>query len=52
MLAEGFFPVVTTEEQATTLFAASATEGLYAVRIGPPERAGASSVAGNGGRLH
>jgi photosystem II stability/assembly factor-like uncharacterized protein len=32
-LAEGFFPVVTTEEQATTLFAASATEGLYAVRI-------------------
>ena len=30
-LAEGFFPVVTTEEQASNLFAASATEGLYAV---------------------
>jgi len=37
-LAEGFFPVVTTEEQASILFAASATEGLYAVRF-------ASSVA-------
>jgi photosystem II stability/assembly factor-like uncharacterized protein len=32
-LAEGFFPVVTTEEQANILFAASATEGLYAVRF-------------------
>jgi photosystem II stability/assembly factor-like uncharacterized protein len=32
-LAEGFFPVVTTEEGATTLFAASATEGLYAVQL-------------------
>jgi photosystem II stability/assembly factor-like uncharacterized protein len=35
-LAEGFFPVVTTEEQATTLFAASATEGLYAVLFAGP----------------
>ncbi len=33
MLAEGFFPVVTTEDRAATLFAASATEGLYAIRI-------------------
>jgi photosystem II stability/assembly factor-like uncharacterized protein len=33
MLAEGFFPVVTTEDRATTLFVASATEGLYAIRI-------------------
>jgi photosystem II stability/assembly factor-like uncharacterized protein len=32
-LAEGFFPVVTTEELANVLFAASATEGLYAVRF-------------------
>jgi photosystem II stability/assembly factor-like uncharacterized protein len=36
-LAEGFFPVVTTEEQATTLFAASATEGLYAIHFAGPE---------------
>ena len=34
-LAEGFFPVVTTAEQATRLFAASATEGLYAVTTDP-----------------
>ncbi len=34
-LAEGFFPVVTTPESAATIFAASATEGLYAVDIGP-----------------
>ena len=33
ILAEGFFPVVTTDEQATRLFAASATEGLYAVSL-------------------
>jgi photosystem II stability/assembly factor-like uncharacterized protein len=32
-LAEGFFPVVTTDEQAMTLFAASAKEGLYAIRF-------------------
>lgn len=32
-LAEGFFPVVTTEELANVLFAASATEGLYAVQF-------------------
>ncbi|HUK29963.1 MAG TPA: hypothetical protein VLV89_02550 [Candidatus Acidoferrum sp.] len=34
MLAEGFFPVVTTEDHAATLFVASATEGLYAIRFG------------------
>ncbi len=33
MLAEGFFPVVTTEERAAILFVASATEGLYAIRF-------------------
>jgi photosystem II stability/assembly factor-like uncharacterized protein len=33
MLAEGFFPVVTTEDRAAVLFAASATEGLYAIRF-------------------
>jgi len=32
-LAEGFFPVVTTQERASTIFAASATEGLYAVEL-------------------
>jgi len=32
-LAEGFFPVVTTDEQAETLFVASATEGVYAVHV-------------------
>jgi photosystem II stability/assembly factor-like uncharacterized protein len=34
MLAEGFFPVVTTEDRAATLFVASATEGLFAIRFG------------------
>jgi hypothetical protein len=33
MLAEGFFPVVITEDRAAVLFAASATEGLYAIRL-------------------
>jgi photosystem II stability/assembly factor-like uncharacterized protein len=33
LLAEGFFPVVTTEDRAAILFAASATEGLYAIRF-------------------
>jgi len=31
--AEGYFPVVTTEEQAMTLFVASATEGVFAVHF-------------------
>jgi photosystem II stability/assembly factor-like uncharacterized protein len=43
VLAEGFFPVVTTEEQASVLFAASATEGLYAVHFS------SSSVAADAG---
>jgi photosystem II stability/assembly factor-like uncharacterized protein len=38
--AEGFFPVVTTEEQANVLFAASATEGLYAVQFTSSATAG------------
>jgi photosystem II stability/assembly factor-like uncharacterized protein len=33
-LAEGFFPVVTTRESGAVIFAASATEGLYAVELG------------------
>jgi len=33
-LAEGYFPVVTTLDAASTIFAASATEGLYAVELG------------------
>jgi len=49
MLAEGFFPVVTTEEQATILFAASATEGLYAVQVAAPGlRSGAAAISGSG----
>jgi photosystem II stability/assembly factor-like uncharacterized protein len=49
MLAEGFFPVVTTEEQATILFAASATEGLYAVQIAAPAASsGATAISGSG----
>lgn len=43
-LAEGFFPAVTTEEQATTLFAASGTEGLYAIHVG---REGHVGIPGN-----
>ena len=30
-LADGFFPAVTTKNDAGVIFAASATEGLYAV---------------------
>ena len=41
-LAEGFFPVVTTLDAASTIFAASATEGLYAVELA---NAGAASGA-------
>ena len=52
LLAEGFFPVVTTEEQATTLFAASATEGLYAVLIAPAAHPGIASTAASGGVPH
>jgi photosystem II stability/assembly factor-like uncharacterized protein len=44
-LAEGFFPVVTTEEQASTVFAASSTEGLYAVQF-----AGGAATAAGGGK--
>jgi photosystem II stability/assembly factor-like uncharacterized protein len=43
-LAEGFFPAVTTEERALTLFAASATEGLYAIRFEQTER---TAIRGN-----
>jgi photosystem II stability/assembly factor-like uncharacterized protein len=32
-LAEGYFPVIATREAASTIFAASATEGLYAVDL-------------------
>ncbi len=35
-LAEGYFPVVTTRDAAATIFAASSTEGLYAVELTPP----------------
>jgi photosystem II stability/assembly factor-like uncharacterized protein len=38
-LAEGRFPVVTTAESSSIIFAASATEGLYAVEIRSPAAA-------------
>ena len=38
-LAEGFFPVVTTGDSAGVIYAASTTEGLYAVRLGTAENA-------------
>ncbi len=41
--AEGYFPVVTTRDTASTIFAASATEGLYAVEL---TRSPAASSAG------
>jgi photosystem II stability/assembly factor-like uncharacterized protein len=39
-LAEGYFPVVTTLDAASTIFAASATEGLYAVELATAAAAG------------
>ena len=38
-LAEGHFPVVTTAEHSSIIFAASATEGLYAVEFRSPTAA-------------
>ncbi|HLE36100.1 MAG TPA: hypothetical protein VI699_03035, partial [Candidatus Acidoferrales bacterium] len=38
-LAEGHFPVVTTAEHSSIIFAASATEGLYAVEFRLPATA-------------
>ncbi len=38
-LAEGYFPVVKTDDAATLIFAASATEGLYAVELAAPTAA-------------
>lgn len=43
-LAEGHFPVVTTAEFSSTVFAASATEGLYAIEFRVP-----SATAGANG---
>jgi len=42
--AEGFFPVVTTREEGSVVFAASATEGLYEVELS----SNAGSPAANG----
>ena len=44
-LAEGYFPVVTTAEASSIIFAASATEGLYAVEFRSP-----ATAASSGGR--
>jgi photosystem II stability/assembly factor-like uncharacterized protein len=49
LLAEGYFPVVTTEDRAAILFVASATEGLYAVRF---EHAGAQQSSPSGAPVH
>ena len=43
-LADGFFPVVTSAEAGGTLYAASATDSLYAVQL-PSDSAGASQPA-------
>jgi photosystem II stability/assembly factor-like uncharacterized protein len=43
-LADGFFPVVTTRENTGTILAASATDGVYAVELGPKQQATASGA--------
>jgi photosystem II stability/assembly factor-like uncharacterized protein len=45
LLAEGYFPVVTTDDSARFVFAASSTEGLYSVELGRR-----TEVAGAGGQ--
>jgi len=45
-LAEGYFPVVTTRGAASTIFAASATEGLYAVELGHAAASASSGAPG------
>jgi photosystem II stability/assembly factor-like uncharacterized protein len=47
-LAEGYFPVVATREAANIVFAASATEGLYAVEL--EKKAGAAASNGSTSR--
>ncbi|MCI0627111.1 MAG: hypothetical protein L0387_36605 [Acidobacteria bacterium] len=42
-LAEGQFPVVTTSESSSIIFAASATEGLYAVEFRSPTSAASAN---------
>lgn len=42
--AEGFFPVVTTRESGGVIYAASATEGVYAVELTPRSEASASAA--------
>jgi len=42
-LAEGYFPVVTTRDAASTIYAASSTEGLYAVELRTPKAASVTS---------
>ncbi len=43
-LAEGYFPVVTTRDSASPIFAASATEGLYAVELSTAAAAGRTNA--------
>ncbi len=45
-LAEGYFPVVTTARAARVIYAASATEGLYAVELGARTAALAAEPSG------
>lgn len=44
-LAEGFFPVVTTPAEGGVIFAASATEGLFAIELGKGKRTVAAGSA-------
>jgi photosystem II stability/assembly factor-like uncharacterized protein len=43
-LAEGYFPVITTRQAASTIFAASATEGLYAVELTGASASGSTTA--------
>ncbi len=47
LLSEGRFPMITTTEAGDVVFAASSTEGLYAVDVGPAQEKQAEA-AGNG----
>lgn len=46
-LAEGYFPVVTTGDAARVIYAASATEGLYAVELEAPTAARVADPPGH-----
>lgn len=43
-LADGYFPVVTTRDAASTVFVASATDGLYALELATAAAAGSTNA--------